>query len=239
MAAQSSVALRHIGSRAVLLGNGDSESLQNIDTTNLDDGALCYVTEFASYYMLDKALSDAPIADVIIVPASGPGRWVFFGSSGDSELWASMKMAGGPQASSNLTQNTWVNTPAGAPGLYTMDSPGPELWTIDEQTGLMTYNGQRGKWFEVTVNASIAPASSAISDFEVVPDNGGLVGTTSDNFYAQRVSSTAVIDNPFSFTATRMLNLDPGSIIRPVFRNITDTNNFTVIRLSMFAVSAT
>ena len=236
MTAQSSVAFRHLGSRAVLFGTDDSESLQNVDTTNLDDGALCYVTNFAAYYMLDKALSDAPVGDVIIAPASGPGRWVFLVSAGASEIWMSMKITGS-QASSNLTQSTWVNTPSGAPTLYTMDTPGPDLWTIDTSTGLVTYNGERGKWFEVTVSASIAPASSAISDFEVVPDNGGLVGTTNDDFYAQRESSSAVIDNPFSFTATKMINLDTNMVIRPVFRNMTDTNNFTVIRLSMFAVA--
>jgi len=232
-----SVALRHIGSRDVLIGTGDFTSLQNVDTTELDDGCLCYVVDFASYYQLDKVSTATPVGDVIVQPASGPGRWIFFASTGASEDWMSMKMATGPQASSNLTQNTWVNTPAGAPGLYTMDTPGPSpLWTIDEQTGLVTYNGLNGKWYEVTVNASISPASSAISQYEVSADNGAFVGTTNVDPYAQRQGSTAVIDNAFSFTASKMINLAPGTIIRPIFRNLTGTDNFTVQRISMFAV---
>ena len=231
----SAVAFRHLGARAVLLGTDNGNSLQNVNTTDLDDGCLCYVTEFAAYYMLDKASTSTPVGDVIVQPAAGPGRWLFLVGPDVSELWMSMKITAF-QASSNLTQSTWANTPSGAPGLYTMDTPGPGLWTIDGQTGLVTYNGQNGKWFQVTVSASIATESSEISDFEVSADNGAFVGTTNDDFYAQRQSSTAVIDDPFSFTASKMINLSPGTIIRPIFRNMTGTDNFDVQRLSMFAV---
>lgn len=80
----ASVSFRILGPRATLLGSGDSDALQNVNTRPLPDGAMCWVSEQTAYYVLHKNSTDAPVPPMIIAPASGPGRWFQFtgGSSG-------------------------------------------------------------------------------------------------------------------------------------------------------------
>lgn len=59
---------------AVVLGTGIADSLQNIDTTIVPDGACCWVIENETLYRLNK--STAPFGQGNIAPASGPGHWV-------------------------------------------------------------------------------------------------------------------------------------------------------------------
>lgn len=72
MGAQSSTPLRILGSRAKALGSGDSESLQNVDTTILPDGTVCWVTDTETLYVLDH---QAAGGGSNITPDSGPGIW--------------------------------------------------------------------------------------------------------------------------------------------------------------------
>jgi len=225
--------LRHLAARAVLLGTGDGDSLQNINTNKLNDGAICYVVELAAYYQLDKASTSTPVGNVIVAPVAGPGRWFYFGSNADSELFAVVRLTT-PVTSANLTQNTWVNTPAGAGGTYLLETPDAGLWTLDTATGLLTYNGRTGSWWEAQVSASISTQNAAINDFEMVPDTGPLVGLTTDDFHSQIDSSSAVVDDPHSMTASRPFQLTNAQAVRPIFRNVTGTDNFRVHRLTMF-----
>jgi hypothetical protein len=80
----AAVALRILGSRSALLGTGDSDALQNVNTTNLPDGSLCWVVDQASIYALHKGSTAGPSAPTIIAPGSGPGRWyqIVTGGSG-------------------------------------------------------------------------------------------------------------------------------------------------------------
>jgi hypothetical protein len=63
-----------------LLGTGDGNSLQNVNTTNLPNGAECYVIETNLSYRLHKTLT-APVAGAVS-PASGPGVWLPDSNSG-------------------------------------------------------------------------------------------------------------------------------------------------------------
>jgi len=216
------VAFRHIGARARLFGTGDDDALQNINTTDLNDGCLVYVVEFAGYYMLDKVSTAAASGDAIVLPGSGPGRWFFFGSpAGAAELWAAYAMVTTPEALTGLTQSTWVDPPAPGGAIYALNSPGPDFWTLDTATGLLTYGGSDSKPFEVTVNASVASGTGSAASIEVVADTGALVGTTTDDFYAGRGETVATAGNEIQLTSSKIIRPTNGDAIRPIFRNLT------------------
>ena len=229
-----SVALRHIGSRDVLFGTDDSTSLQNINTTELDDGALCYVVGEKAYYILDKLSVAATTGKIIVLPESGPGRWVFFGGLEDSLLWAAYSMQTGSMAIQGLTQSTWANP---TPSSFALDSPvggpGPALWTLDASTGVIAYSGESGKSFEVTVNASVACGTAAAVSVEVVAATAGLIGTTAEDFYAGRATTVATANVETQISSSKIMTLANTETIRPAFRNLTGTQNLEVERLSV------
>ena len=77
------VTLRILGARKNLTGTGDGESLQNIDTTELPDGAACWVTASLSDFALHKYdNTTAPDNINVVRPASGPGRWFIQANTG-------------------------------------------------------------------------------------------------------------------------------------------------------------
>ena len=72
----SASALRLLSPRAALLGTGDGAALQNVNTTELPDGSLCWVNDQANLYVLSKTSTEVASGNFIVVPASGPGRWM-------------------------------------------------------------------------------------------------------------------------------------------------------------------
>ncbi len=74
MTDRSSVASRILGAVETLLGGG--ESLENINTTTLDDGCLCFVTAEEKHYELHRTDTASPNPPLVVKPIAGPGRWV-------------------------------------------------------------------------------------------------------------------------------------------------------------------
>lgn len=70
---QSDPAYRQVGARATLLGASDS--LENIVSSPLPDGAECWVIENSSVYRFDKASTEAANGTRIVAPIAGGGRW--------------------------------------------------------------------------------------------------------------------------------------------------------------------
>lgn len=68
--------LRILSPRAHLLGTGDGDALQNINTSELPDGACCVVLETQTLYMFVRAGDSGGIQ-----PGSGPGSWVAIASA--------------------------------------------------------------------------------------------------------------------------------------------------------------
>jgi hypothetical protein len=68
--------LRLISSRARALGPGDFDSLENVDTTILPNGAACWVADTQTWYVLDHAAVAGPPN---ITPGNGPGFWTPLG----------------------------------------------------------------------------------------------------------------------------------------------------------------
>jgi hypothetical protein len=75
----ASPAFRVLAPRASLLGTSDPDALQNLDTTLLPDGSLCWVQDQVTVYALHRDSTDAPSGTLIVAPGSGPGRWFVLG----------------------------------------------------------------------------------------------------------------------------------------------------------------
>lgn len=223
--------LVHLAARAVLTGTGDGDSLENINTTNLNDGCLCWVTEFQSYYVFVRAETAAATGFAIIAPIAGPGRWMSLVSPTDSENWAAVEMVTTPDDITIGTQSQWENPPSGT-GDYALSSPGPDLFVLDTTTGLLTYGGSAGKSFLVSIVASVANKSANAISIEVVADTGVLVGGSNDDFAAGRGITPAAANAEICLTSNKILSLDHGAVLRPVFRNLTNTDDLSVERLS-------
>ena len=67
---------RVLAPRAVLLGAGNPAALQNVNTTELPNGSLCWVQDQFGLYALNKTSVAPPSGTSVVQPASGPGRWV-------------------------------------------------------------------------------------------------------------------------------------------------------------------
>lgn len=70
---QSSTAYRQLGMRTRRLGAVDS--LENIVSSPLPNGAECWVVEDAAVYRFDKESSETADGEQIIAPIAGGGRW--------------------------------------------------------------------------------------------------------------------------------------------------------------------
>jgi hypothetical protein len=73
--------LRILEPRAVLLGLGNPNSLQNILVDQLPDGAICYVLDQGRPHVLRKFSTAAVSSPAVIATARGasvPGRWIGF-----------------------------------------------------------------------------------------------------------------------------------------------------------------
>ena len=232
------IGLRHLGARATLLETGDGDSLENINTTILNDGCLCWVTEIAGYYVFDRnSVADA-VGDVVIAPTAGPGRWFFLVSGTAVGYWAQVTLIQTPGSVTIGTQSQWENPPSGGGSQYALISPGPDFFTLNVGTGLLTYSGPNGKAFEITVDASVANEDAAATiSVEVVPSTGSIVGTTTDDFNASRASTPATQNFEVALSSTLILQLSDGDIIRPIFRNLTTTDDISVERLTMVVVA--
>lgn len=64
-------------SRQVATGDPAGDSLENLNTNVLGDGAICYVESGAGQgeWQLQKASTDTPDGTTIVAPTAGPGRW--------------------------------------------------------------------------------------------------------------------------------------------------------------------
>src|SRR6187551_3801707 len=74
----SSVTERLLGTRAVATGSPVGDSLENVNTTTLDEGARCYVATGpgAGEWQLQKTSATAADGTTIVAPAAGgSGRW--------------------------------------------------------------------------------------------------------------------------------------------------------------------
>ena len=141
----ATVGFRLLAPRAVLLGTGGSDSLQNVNTTNLPDGALCWVNDQLAVYALHKQSSAPPSGVTVVQPASGPGRWIPLATT----------TSGGATIVADITTLKALAAPVNGAQAYVLSVRSG--WTFEfgstltaDGISIIADNGATGKWVRST-----------------------------------------------------------------------------------------
>lgn len=177
--AQSPADFRNlIRQKADFLAPGDPDDLQNIITSQLPNGAKCYVVERRSTFVYNRYSSLSPNGIEVFAPIAGGGRW----------LLSSVDIAGSPIIEAYSTNpNTFVvdgNLNAPNTAQFTTEA-GPHLtmWTLTALGCVLQYNGpDTPAWAILTASVSVANADALRSITGFISHNdddpGAVVGTT-------------------------------------------------------------
>jgi len=216
----AATALRLLAPRAVVLGTGDGDSLQNVNTTELPNGSFCWVVSNATLYRLDTASTLASAPDAVIVPASGPGRWIALSGSaalGEARMSEYQVDVGGSFPVS-ATPNTWNAIPTTEfVSAYAPQVAGAAFWSIAPVTGIATYSGPPALYhFNAVVN--IGSSNTAVdTDLQIsLTVNGEDIGTTDARllFMAVTVNTLAKI-----LSLASEIALQPGDTVQLIVRS--------------------
>lgn len=123
--------------RAQLNGTTDGESLQNVNTTPLPNGALCFVNSESALFVLAKTSVQPEEVALVVAPGSGPGRWV--------RLVGSTALAGPMQLQATAAAAFAVDGNFGQSSSSTFalagGSTGHPNWALTAAGGIVTYSG--------------------------------------------------------------------------------------------------
>jgi len=241
----AATALRLLAPRANALGFDDHDSLQNVITDELPNGALCWVNKNETLYVLKKTSTAAPIGDAIIAPLAGPGRWfALVGALLEQfSFYAAMTSLTTEVIISDVLKWTPLNFINPPPSWTTQDvikgagivEP-TEFWTIGSPgPGILTYSGPSGLFLgEADVTIFTAPtAPPQIVDI-YLSKNGAFIGSTDELVREQRVHLVAGTSSRelHMHVATRV-RMEDGDTLQLLTRNFTDTSSifFSFIQL--------
>ena len=224
----AATALRLLAPRAALLGTGNGDSLQNVNTTELPNGALCWVNANATLYRLDRTSVAASAPDAIIVPASGPGRW--FALSGNavlSEARMSMYRADADAALIGEA-GVWQALPSVLVNSYFPQVSGAAFWSIAGLTGIATYSGPaRIYHFNAVLNVAVDDEEVSNIIEVALTVNGSDIGTNNARALAERAAADAIVD----FTVVALANefsLATGDTVQLMVRNVNNESNLVL-----------
>lgn len=213
----------------------NGESLRNIITNELPDGASCYVNENSSVYRFRRGVSGTPSGEDIVSPIAGGGLW--FRVSADAFLAESPAYVAVTQTVSFLTVNDAEWKQPGNSFFALQTGFSGSQWTLGT-LGQLTYNG-RGGAFLVTAGWSCQGGADVTDNiYQIgISLNADLNGTAQP-IAAGLLRQESEQSDFFSLTTVRMVNLSEGDILQPRARCITATaiSNLTLEFMSWAVV---
>lgn len=211
--AQAAVAYRIMIRATLGLANpGDAESIKNVNTSVLPNGAMCFVIENRSVYRLNKASTAAQFGSSIIEPLSGTGRWLLVEDEDLQIVDPLLVFAAAPNvfpaADTNWTApntSNWTNQAAQGFSSWTSGANG--IWTYTGPTLLW-----RLQWDATFIAGGAGDITAGISR------NADLAAAaTGEQEGVGVVSRTAAIVG--RITVSRFVALNTGDVIQPRIRN--------------------
>jgi hypothetical protein len=195
--------------RATRTGFGDPNSLANVNTTELPDGAMCYVIADRALWSLNKGSTAAGVAGAVLTPGSGPGRWFYQGASESQAPPAQMLGVG---SNTYAADGNWGIASTSNFSLLSLLEP--SLWAITALGGILTYTGAPRTFLaQANIVAQVTNADAARLLFAVISHNNDFVGVAAiaSMATAQTIVGAAV---PQQINANRVLQLATGDTVR-------------------------
>lgn len=245
----AAVAFRVLAPRATVHGPGDDDALQNIDTTELPNGALCYVASAQTYYKFLSAVTftSAVADDSLITPASGPGQWIAVVGLNAASLsyQISLRTNGGvtvpnPATWSALPGTTeWTSQDLAVNAGSLFDTA---FWAATTPSaGVLTYSGPPGA-FELVADIVCNNAENANAQqygLYISQNGAGIGGTAAFVRSSVQQAPTANPQDPLAMHATSKLFLATGDTVQILIINLGidgDDVNVSRANLSAFPV---
>ena len=223
MSNRSSLASRNLGAVDTLLGGANS--LENINTTLLDDGCFCYVTAEHLHYELHRDDTAAPILPAIVAPIAGPGRWVPATTGSGSQSFANSFELASAAFGTTATPSTsvWHAMPEPGAGTYQAGTVG-SFWTINTTTGVMTYSGPSGLLFMVMMTCSVSDDAGVEQQLQFdITVGGSLIGTSTATTSSVQGTMLATTVSATEFVHNVILSPNNGATIQHAFRCVSAT----------------
>lgn len=195
--------------RDVAGGAGDGDSLANVNTVPLPNGATAFVNEDQSIWNLDKTSERAPLTGYIIAPVSGPGRWLRMVSSDASAPAIEVVTTG--YADYALSGNFAPSSST----VFGLSLPATPQWSIESAGGILTYHGPR-RIFLATVTASArvvdvtVPREVAIA----VSYNGDMTGGPVAG--VDMITTASIAGGIYSLSTQRLVEMRPDDTLSVV-----------------------
>lgn len=190
--------------RAVATGNGNPNSMQNLNTNLLADGAMCFVSGSATMYYLDKAATTGGIT-----PSSGPGQWKIFqiaeGASG-------VALLGSTAYNAFPVDGSWgTSTDSG----FILDTVSDSTFALTALGGVLTYSGVTRK-FLVTLTASVevGDVSTPRDVFLGIAKNNDLLGAPTGGTSGEIDEVISIASSPQVMSTCRVISLASGDTVR-------------------------
>lgn len=196
--------LRILAPRAAALGPGDSDALQNVDTTDLPDGCMAWAEDVQTYYRLVRAggLTPTAVVGAVIQPASGPGQWIALSGFEIGEHYSYQIALDDGLGVTITAPNDWKAFPGTAhwnesdgaisgAGLIT----GTAFWSsATPGAGILTYHGPLA-FFEFHADVSVQHSNGGAEPVYglVISKNGSFVGSSSDLLREQQQGQAAAL----------------------------------------------
>jgi hypothetical protein len=220
--------LRLLAPRANAEGFGDHDSLQNVITDELPNGALCWVNSTEGLYRLDKLdNSSAAVLGVVIIPLGGPGRWILLASgSSQAQLSAEVFLIATNFAGPSLAvaapspAETWVAGPTSQPPTVIYAGVFAPVFSLDQFQGTLTYLGPTRRYL---LQSYVSMELNTSSLFQLGLTSDLFTGGVHDRLFTTNNDGTEAVETniaPFqSLAAARSVILTAGDVVRPVITN--------------------
>lgn len=231
---RAAVALRFTIVAAVTGIPGDS--LDQLNSSQLPDGALVWVVSAQALYALNKTSTAAAdsVIGAVVAPLNSPGRFVYV-SGGHNALAAQFTSTGSISGTTAETQNTWVALPSGT-NFYQSAPIGN--FTLNTTTGVATYNGPSQRFLYTGV-ITVASAVAAQALEVALSLNGAFIGATTTILSAGAAGVPPTTANlPVQITTSAFIGMAAGNTIQLIARDDTASNNITISRASLTAIPA-
>jgi len=210
---------------------GSGDDIANIVSSELPDGAQCFVISNRTLYRFRKFSTIAASGTVVIAPNAGGGRWVQEGPPAGA-LGLFVAATADNTIDSSGGSGEWL--PSNSVN-YAMQV-GAGAWTFNPGSCIATYNGPAARYLcdlQVTITLQEAEAVNlavALNDDLTGSEAGFAEGEQFEDF-TPTGAKTLII------SAQRQVLLAPGDNIRPKFRIGNTEADAAIERLTLSAVA--